>query len=283
MRHIAHLALVCLIGILSPVARADLSIEVAEAVTPLSEGVPEVAVVRLQSLLNKNLSESQWRAVAEKLAEAQVAANDPEGTLVLLTDARLRELPWGKFWRAQALASLHRWADALPLYEGLSNDTSPFQRPAVFGAGDALRALGNRQEALQKFILLVHDKEWGTRAQLRAAELHIELGNAPEARRLLEQMQPASIAERRERRVLRGRLELISHRPERAIGMFQAILKRPEGTPHPVLLAALSGFADADRFFICASAVFSEAIRSRHGCLRTNCAARFAVGESRTV
>ncbi|PYL11462.1 MAG: hypothetical protein DMF48_06770, partial [Verrucomicrobia bacterium] len=217
----------------------------AEAVTPLSEGVPEVAVVRLQSLLNKNLSESQWRAVAEKLAEAQVAANDPEGTLVLLTDGRLHDLPWAKFWRAQALASLHRWADALPLYEGLSNHTSPFQRPAVFGAGDALRALGNRQEALQKFILLVHDKEWGTRAQLRAAELHIELGNALEARRVLEQMQPASIAERRERRVLRGRLELISHRPERAIGMFQAILKRPEGTSHPVLLAALFGIAEA--------------------------------------
>src|SRR5438067_6913148 len=245
MRHIAHLALVCLIGILSPVARADLSTEMAEAVTPLSEGVPEVAVVRLQSLLNKNLSESQWRAVAEKLAEAQVAANDPEGTLVLLTDGRLHDLRWAKFWRAQALASLHRWADALPLYEELSSDTSVFQRPAVFGAGDALRALGKRQEALRKFLVLVHDKEWGIRAQLRAAELHIELGNAPEARRLLEQMQPNSIPERRERRVLRGRLELISHRPERAIGMFQAILKRPEGTPHSILLAALFGIAEA--------------------------------------
>src|SRR5262249_18634232 len=51
--------------------------------------------------------------------------------------------------------------------------------------------------------------------------------------------------ERRERRVLRGRLELISHRPERAIGMFEAILKRPEGTPHPILLAALFGIAEA--------------------------------------
>src|SRR5262249_36134157 len=148
---------------------------------------------------------------------------------------------WAKFWRAQALASLHRWADALPLYEDLTNDTSPFQRAAVFGAADALRALGKRQDALRKFTLLAHDKEWGGRAQLRAAELHIELGNAPEARRLLEQMQPASVAERRERRALRGRLELISHRPERAIGMFQAILKRPEGTPHPMLVAALLG------------------------------------------
>src|SRR6478752_10147419 len=143
------------------------------------------------------------------------------GHLVLLCDARLRDLPWAKFWRAQALAGLHRWAEALQLYEELTNDSSPFQRQAVFGAGDTLRALGKRQEALTKFILLAHDKEGGTRAQLRVAELHIELGNAPEARRLLEQLKPASVAERRERRVLRGHVELISQRPERAIEMFE--------------------------------------------------------------
>ena len=116
MRHIGRLALACLIGVLRQVAHADFSTEIAEASTPLSEGVPEVAVVRLQSLLNKNLPEPQWRAVAEKLAEAQVAANEPEATLILLTDARFRDLPWAKFWSAHALASLHRWADALPLY-----------------------------------------------------------------------------------------------------------------------------------------------------------------------
>ena len=97
MRRIGHLGLICLIGLLSPVARADISAEIAQASAPFSEGVPEVAVVRLQLLLKKNLPEPQWRAVAEKLAEAQVAANEPEDTLVLLTDARLRDLPWVKF------------------------------------------------------------------------------------------------------------------------------------------------------------------------------------------
>jgi tetratricopeptide (TPR) repeat protein len=244
MRSTGYLALTYLIALLGPFARADFSGEMAEASRPLSEGVPEVAVVRLQSLLNNNLSEQEWRTVAEKLAEAQVSANQPEATLVLLTDSRLRDLPWANFWRAQALASLHRWADALPLYEVL-DEGSPFKRAAVFGAGEALRAQGKYQDALRKFMSLTHDKEWGIRAQLRAAELHIQLGNAPAARQLLEQLQPAEVAERRERRLLRGRLELISHRPERAIGMFQAILKRPEGTPHPILIAALFGTAEA--------------------------------------
>src|ERR1044071_8924402 len=198
MRHVRELGFTCLIAVLGQVARADISTEITKAATPVAEGVPEVAVVRLESLLNRNLPESQWRAVVEKLAEAQVAASQPEATLVLLNDARLRELPWAKFWRAQALASLNRWTDALPLYEAVSSETSLFQKAAVFGAGDALRALGKRQEALRKFILLARDKEWGTQAQLRAVELHIELGNATEGRWLLEQLQPASVAERRE-------------------------------------------------------------------------------------
>src|SRR5207249_7133270 len=54
-----------------------------------------------------------------------------------------------------------------------------------------------------------------------------------------------SIAERRERRVLRGRLELIQRRPERAIGIFQGLLKRPEGAAHSTLIAAVFGVAEA--------------------------------------
>ena len=245
MRLLTLIFLTGLIMAIAPGLCADISPEIVQASAALSEGVPEVAVVRLQALLNRNLSESEWRAVVEKLAEAQIAANEPEDTLVLLADVRVRDLPWARFWRAQALAVLHRWADALSLYQELTNETSPFQKAAVFGAGEALRALGKRQQALTKFNLLIHDKEWGTRAQLRAAELYVELDNAADARRPLEQMQTVSVAERRERRALRGRLELILHRPERAIGMFQAILKRPEGTPHSVLIAALFGIAEA--------------------------------------
>ncbi|PYI59568.1 MAG: hypothetical protein DMC59_05545, partial [Verrucomicrobia bacterium] len=130
-------------SILASFARADISVELAQASAPLSEGVPEVAVERLQTLLNRNRPDAEWRTVAEKLAEAQVAAKEPEDTLVLLADARVRELPWAKFWRAQAFAGLNRWTDALPLYGQLANDqASPFRVAATFGAAEMLRALG---------------------------------------------------------------------------------------------------------------------------------------------
>src|SRR6184192_1576920 len=240
------IGLSCLLGLLAQFARADISAEIAEASAPLTEGVPEVAVARLQALLNKDLPDADWQIVAEKLAEAQVAAREPEDTLVLLAGPRLRGLPWAKFWRAQALAALSRWADALPLYEELTRDRgSPFDGAATFGTAEMLRALGKRQQALRKLDLLFNDKEWITRAQLRAAELSIEMADAPNARRLLAEMRPTTVAERRERRALRGRLELILQRPERAIGMFQALLKRPEGAAHATLIAALFGIAEA--------------------------------------
>src|SRR5438093_8937734 len=142
-----HIAFICLIGMLTPLARADISAEIAEASAPLPEGVPEVAVVRLQTLLNRNLPDAEWRAVAEKLAEAQVAAKEPEDTLVLLADARVRQLPWAKFWRAQAFAGLNRWADALPLYEELAMDeASPFRVAACFGAAGSVTAFEKRKD-----------------------------------------------------------------------------------------------------------------------------------------
>jgi TolA-binding protein len=238
--------LICLLSLVAQFADADISSELAKAGSPITEGVPEVALVRLQLLLNNNLSEVERRAVVEKLAEAQIAAKQPENTLVLLEDTRVRDLPWAKFWRAQAFASLHRWAEALPLYGQLAgDDRSSFRNAATFGTAEMLRALGRRDEALKKFALLLHDKEWAMRAQLRAAELYIQTGDAAGARRLLEEMQPISVAERRERRLLRGRLELIQRRPERAIGIFQGLLKRPEGAAHSTLIAAVFGIAEA--------------------------------------
>ena len=246
MSHIRRTGLMCLVGLLAQFAHADISSEIAEASAPVAEGVPEVALVRLQALLNNNLPEAEWRTVVQKLAEAQIAAKRPEDALVLLTDVRVRELPWAKFWRAQAFASLQRWAEALPLYEQLARDNpSPFRNAATFGAAEMLRASGRRDEALKKFTLLIHNNEWATRAQLRAAELYIETGDASGARRLLEETQPTAVAERRQRRVLRGRLELLQRRPERAIGIFQGVLKRPEGAAHSTLIAAVFGIAEA--------------------------------------
>jgi outer membrane protein assembly factor BamD (BamD/ComL family)/thioredoxin-like negative regulator of GroEL len=246
MSYIGRIGLIGLSMLFSQFLRADISAELAEATSPLAENVPEVAVARLETLLNKNLTDPEWRAVAEKLAEALVGAKQEAAALVLLADPRLRELPWAKFWRAQAFASLRRWADALPLYEQLEADEkSSFHKAATFGAAEMLRAVGRPDDALTKFSVLTHDKEWATRAQLRLAKLYIDKGDATNARRVLDDMQPESAGEQNERRLLGGRLELILQRPEKAMSLLEELLKTPENVAHATLIAALFGMVDA--------------------------------------
>jgi TolA-binding protein len=230
---------------LAQLAHGQFSAQLAEASKPLTEGVPEVAVVRLQTLLKQNLSEPDWRAVAERLLQAMVAANQTADAFNLLADPRLRQSSSASFWRAQLLATSHHEAEALPLYRQIAADSnSGLRMDALFGAAETLRTLGRTDEALQSFSELFRDPKWHVRAQLRAAELYLDKPDAVNARKLLEKVQPATTAGKRERHFLRGRLEMVLHRPDRAITIFESVLKNPEGTTHETLTAALFALAD---------------------------------------
>ena len=127
---------------LAPFARGQFSTQLVEASEPLTEGVPEVAVVRLQGLLRQNLAEPEWRAAAEKLLEAMVAANQTADAFNLLADPRLRLSPSANFWYAQLLARTHREAEALTIYRQIATDTnSSFRLDARIGAAEMLRAV----------------------------------------------------------------------------------------------------------------------------------------------
>ena len=246
MRPVRCISCFALFVALAPFARGQFSAQLTEASKPLTEGVPEVAVVRLQELLKQSLAEPDWRAAAEKLLEAMVAANQSADAFNLLADPRLRQSPSANFWRAQLLAKTDREAEALALYRQIATDTnSSFRLDARIGAAEMLRALGRTDEALQTFSELFRDPKWSVRAQLRAAELYLDKSDAVNARRLLEKVQPSTTSEKRARHFLRGRLEVALHRPDRAITIFESVLKNPEGATHETLTAALFALADA--------------------------------------
>ena len=83
------------------------------------------------------------------------------------------------------------------------------------------------------------------RAGLRSAELFLDNADWTSAERLLNEMNPTSPSDRKERRFLRARVELARHRPTRAIGTFESLVKKPDGASHALVLAALFGLADA--------------------------------------
>lgn len=219
--------------------------ELATAVRPMEEGVPQVAVLRLRALLSGDLGAEERRAATAKLGEALLAAGQAEEALKVLQDPTLPDLAATRFSRAQTLAALGRWAEALPLYKQVAAEAaSPFRSSALLGQAEGLRALGRLDEALRTFALLFSDPQWKARAELRSVELLIEKQDNAGARALLDKTKPSALADKKEKRFLQGRLEAQSNHHERAIELFQTILRRPEGASRAVLVATLCAIAE---------------------------------------
>jgi outer membrane protein assembly factor BamD (BamD/ComL family) len=131
------------------------------------------------------------------------------------------------------------------LYQQVAADKgSGLHGDALFGAAEMLRAIGRGQDALQDLLTLFRDPNWNVRAQLRAAEIYLDTSDPANARRLLDRAQPKTLAEKKERHFLRGRLELELRRPDRALANFESVLKQPEGATHETLTAVLFALAN---------------------------------------
>jgi outer membrane protein assembly factor BamD (BamD/ComL family) len=216
------------------------------AVRALDEGVPQVAVMRLRNILKRDLAPDDRKTVAAKLGEALLAAGDAEAALKVLEDPALNDLGAIPLWRAQALATLQRWPDALALYQKVAaQNRSPFRSTALFGQAEALRALQRPEEALQVYGQLLGNQLWNDRAQLRSIELLLEKNDVSGARRILDKARPAALADKKEKRYLQGRLEAQLNHHERAVELYQTILRRPEGATRAVLIATLCAHAES--------------------------------------
>lgn len=230
----------------APTGSAADSPEITRATQAATEGVPEVSVARLREMLKNASRDEDWRAIALQLVPALIAAHEPAEALTLLDDPRVKADPSWNFWRGQSLAALQRWSEALPFFQAAARDPASRARgQSTFGAAEVLRALGRPEEALSALAPLQDDPSWRVRARLRSADLLLDGSDGAGAERLLEDMNPALVGERKERRFLRGRLELVRHRPGRAVAIFESLVKKPEGVSHPLVLAALFGVADA--------------------------------------
>src|SRR5438105_7325990 len=223
-------------------AFAERTNEIAEAARPIDEGVPEVAVYQLQKLIARPNGVDQIKATG-KLAEALIAAQRPTEALHLLEDPLLRGSTSGKFLRAQAFAALNRYDEALPLYREVvqSND---LQLAAAFGTAEMLRALDRTDEAINAYRSLENDPRFGIPARLREAELFIAKQDSAMARRLLDATQTKIVRDKRQKRLLHARLELLNQKPERAIGLLDSLVKKPEGESRETVIAALFTIAD---------------------------------------
>jgi TolA-binding protein len=219
--------------------------ELSTAMQPMEEGVPQVAVLRLRALLARDLGAEERRDATAKLGEALLAAGEAEEALKVLQEPALLALPATAFCRAQALATLGRWTDALPVYQQVAAEAaSPFRSKAILGQAEALRALHRPDEALLVFARLFSDPRTKDRAELRSVELLLDKQDTAGARRILDKTRLTALADKKEKRFLQGRLEAQLNHRERALELFQTILRRPEGASRAVLIATLCAVAE---------------------------------------
>ena len=227
-------------------ARADFDTDLANAFRPVNEGVPEVAIVRLQTLLKTNLKPDQRRLVWQNLVQALIEAKQPAEAMALIKQNDLSRTPAEKFWHAQGLSALGQWNEARALYEAVAMEKDfPMRTDAAFASAEMLRAMGRSEEAIRKLTPLLQDKKWQTRAALHLASLFLDKGDPQNAQRVLHRTQQETPAERKQHRFLRGRLELAQNHPDRALGYLEPLAKRAREISHPLMIATLCLIADA--------------------------------------
>ncbi|MDQ3200452.1 MAG: hypothetical protein M3Q46_14925, partial [Verrucomicrobiota bacterium] len=243
MSRLFALSVFCLLG---GAALAEVPESLQNAIAPLTDGVPQVAIERLTKFLAQKPAPAEQAMAKRKLLEALVRAERPAEALEVFALDDLASDPETTFWQAQAFAALDRWASALPLYQRLAADKrSPRRAEAAFGEAEALRALGQKERALEVLTSLENVPAWRTRAKLGRAQLLIERGTLPTADRLLRETKPKLPTERSERRFLLGRLSLVQGHTARAIETLGVLLKDPEGVSLRLLVATLFALTEA--------------------------------------
>ena len=221
---------------------AKASERILHASQPIADGVPQVAVARLKGLLAEKISDEDRRTATLRLGEALVGAGEYEAAIREITSPIVRDQNDARFFHAQALAGMHRWGEALPLYQAVAKEGgSRFQTEAQFGTGEALRGLGRIDEAIDVFRILFSDQRWRTRAHSRTAELLLRKGDAEGARQTLDAVEAKTATERQERRFIRGCIQLQLGNYRRATRLFGSASRIQQGGVRSVLVAALLG------------------------------------------
>jgi TolA-binding protein len=219
---------------------------IEDALRPLDQGVPEVAVVRLQELLGQRPPPRVAAMIRAKLGQALVETGHASDALQDLDLPGLMVSGEASFWRAQAFAALDRWPEALAVYQQVAARSSePLHADAIFGEAQCFRALGQRDQAAHLFDGLRGNPRWRVSASLGLADLRIDRGDLAGADRVLREIRPERLADRNERRYLFGRIHLAQHDYARAIQICSVLLQKPESVSHSLLIATLFGIADA--------------------------------------
>jgi tetratricopeptide (TPR) repeat protein len=215
-------------------APEPLSTMIAEGIQSLEDGVPVVAVAKLQNALKENLTPEQRRTASAKLAEALLACGRVEDAMAESARLNLRE----PLLAARIYIAAERWAEALALYE--KETPNPV---SLLGRAECLYQLGKTEEAIG--ILENAKAQETVPIQLRLAEFYLDAERLKDCEKLLASISPVSPAAKKWKQYAEARLMLAQGRPAYAFGRFEALQREPHYIGKNLLIGAILGMAEA--------------------------------------
>jgi len=212
-------------------------------------GLWEVAALRYEARLSEpGVDAAEKQALALKLAESLVRKGDAMGALELLGQSWLTDSPTRDFWKAQAMAGMGRFADAVGEFKKLlESDQSIHLSEASFTCANLQLSLGMPEEALATLESLVKSSVSPARiaAAIQRAAILIDLGRYDEAHAIMPTADEIPSNSKFFARLLDAKLLLAKEQPTEAAAIFRGLLAEPTGQSMSNYHAAALGLADA--------------------------------------
>jgi tetratricopeptide (TPR) repeat protein len=215
----------------------------------LSNGLWEIAAIRFGELLDEpTLGQEEKTGAALGLAEAWIRGGQAERALALLGESFLGNPAAARFWRAQALATLHRFGEAVDEFSTLLVDPlAPHRMEAARTCANLQLSLGREDNALAtltRFAASAPASEASV-VRLQMVRLLLDQGKVTEARKTLDQLGPLPAAAAQRVAFIRARLLLAEAQPAVAATAFQELVENPRGQTLWDHHAAAIGLADS--------------------------------------
>ena len=194
----------------------------------LAEDIPLIAIQNLTTALATNGIPAEERPSAQELlAEAQIDAKLPDDALKTLSESSSPGGTSAMLLRAQALTAANRWAEALPIYQSLSDSNAT----AAIGEAESLQYLGHTTKAVDSLKKLVASGRATPSARLRLASLLVEQNHASAAREMLKSVSAVTATEALWAKYIDARILLAEKKPQAALAILEPMLKLVDGHP----------------------------------------------------
>lgn len=209
------------------------------------EGIPEVAVQKLRTLLKSTgLAEEVRRAANYELADALLAGGhfeEAQRTIQPFAEAgenRARMLV------ADIQMRVGQWAQALELYQELMQDDAS-KDTAQLRAAECFHALGQTKQAIEVLKKFVAAHPGNTGAQLRLAGLLVDAGDLTRARDYLKKAVPRGPGDEKAKKYVEGRLLLASDQAAPALALFEEVMRDLSNVSESLVFGVTLGSMEA--------------------------------------